>query len=213
MLGFEAWFPLSFVFPQKLQAWSIKECEIYLKSLCCLFLTVSGAVLSSLAWSCLLLRIRSLSSCGSLPLFGMWCHQESQLFQSESLPLPSCSLVDCVESSNVCSNTERKGNVKKQSEITQQKSIRRDLYPAPVHSGCIWNQICYNSSSLLLEAWLLYPKFCFSKLGSERSHVEKRANWAAGETWQQGLSAPAGKMVPLIGFIGKNILKEEKCRR
>lgn len=123
MLGFEAWFPLSFVFPQKLQAWSIKECEIYLKSLCCLFLTVSGAVLSSLAWSCLLLRIRSLSSCDSLPLFGMWCHQESQLFQPESLPLPSCSLVDCVESRNVCSNTERKGNVKKQRVRSHSRSL------------------------------------------------------------------------------------------
>lgn len=76
-----------------------------------------------LAWSCLLLRIRSLSSCDSLPLFGMWCHQESQLFQSESLPLPSCSLVDCVESRNVCSNTERKGNVKKQRVRSHSRSL------------------------------------------------------------------------------------------
>lgn len=37
VIGFEAWFPLCSAFPQNLQAWSIKECEIYSKSHCCLF--------------------------------------------------------------------------------------------------------------------------------------------------------------------------------
>lgn len=70
VIGFEAWFPLCSTFPQNLQALSIKECEIYSKSHCCLFLTVSRVVLSSPVWSCLLLRISSLISCDSLPLFG-----------------------------------------------------------------------------------------------------------------------------------------------
>lgn len=43
--------------------------------------------------------------------------------------------------------------------------------------------------------------------------MEKRANRASRETWQQGLSAPAGKTVALINFIEKNVLKEQKCRR
>lgn len=211
VIGFEAWFPLCSAFPQNLQAWSIKECEIYSKSHCCLFLTVSRVVLSSLVWSCLLLRISSLFSCDSLPLFGTWCHQENQLFQSESLPLPSCSLVDCVESMKCCNTIEKRGMWRNEEWDHTAGIYRRGFISCHiVHSGCAWNQICYNNRN---PSWKLESRIQILPSLScgiwEFPHGEEsQLIWASGETWQQVLAAPAGKMVALIGVMEKKYLKE-----
>lgn len=83
VIGFEAWFPLSSASPQNLQAWSIKECEIYSKSHCCLFLSQQGCAFFSG------LELFAVENKQSLVLWFLaslrtWCYQENQLFQSES---------------------------------------------------------------------------------------------------------------------------------
>lgn len=211
VIGFEAWFPLCFAFPQNLQAWSIKECEIYSKSHCCFFLAVSRVVLSSPVWSCLLLRISSLFSCDSLPLFGTWCHQENQLFQSESLPLPSCSLVDCVESMKYCNTIEKRGVWRNREWDHTAGIYRRGFISCHiVHSGCVWNQICYNNRNPLMETCISDPNPCFTKLWDLRVPTWRR-ELANLSIWGDLTASPARSCWEDGGFdrcYRKNYLKE-----
>lgn len=175
MIGFEACFPLCPAFPQNIQAWSVKECEIYSKSHCCLFLTVSRVVLSSPVWSCLLLRISSLFSCDSLLLFGTRCHQEKQLFQSESLLLLSCSPVDCIESMKCYNATEKRGAWRNEEWDHTAGIYRRGLISCHiVHSGCVWNQICYHNRNPLMETWISDPNSCFTVVWDLRVCTRRR---------------------------------------
>lgn len=138
VIVFEAWFPLSSASPQNLQAWSIKECEIYSKSHCCLFLSQQGcAFFSSLE----LFAVENKQSLFLWFLTSLWDMMPSRkpAVPIWELPLPSCSLVDCVESMKCCNTVEKRGVWRNEEGDHTEGIYRRGFISCHmVHCGCVW---------------------------------------------------------------------------
>lgn len=138
-IGFEVWFPLSSASPQNLQAWSIKECEIDSKSHCFLFLSQQGCAFFSGLELFAVENKQSLFLWFLTSLWDMMPSRKAAVLIWE-LPLPSCSLVDCVESMKCCNTVEKRGVWRNEEGDHTEGIYRRGFISCHmVHSGCVWN--------------------------------------------------------------------------